>query len=265
MAAVLLALAAPEAPAATPSRASAPTAEGDGPQIPKPDPPADDAGEQARRILDGDEYEGPGAGRSLGERIRDWIRRQLPDVDLGGRRPRLGNWWAWAVMALVLAGAGLAAGFALRRVRSGRRAGADGDVAGTVEVTPLRSPEEWAAEAERCEAQGEWRQAIRARYRALTGELAERRLVSDLPGRTAGEHRAELTAASPGATATFSTVVDAFERVWYGRAPAGPDDARRAKELAAAVLASVPDRPRPTEGDGAVPEPVHPISDGGQR
>ncbi len=230
-------------PATAATVPAAPMVGRDGPQIPSPDPPADDAGDQARRILDDEEYRGPGTGRSLGERIRDWIRRQLPDSS-GVRGPRL-DWLAWPVIALVLAAAAAAAAFALLRLRSGRRVRADADgEAGTVEVTPLRSADEWAAEAERCEASGEWRQAIRARFRSVTGALIDRRVVTDVPGRTAGEHRDELSAAAPAAAPAFSSMVERFERVWYGRAPAGPEDAHEARELATAVMASVGDGDR---------------------
>ncbi len=131
------------------------------------------------------------------------------------------------------------------RLRRGRRAngptsdedGADGDV----EITPLRSTDQWRAEAERLEAAGRWREALRARYRSVIGLLIDRQLLADLPGRTPGEHRVELAEAVPTAAPPFDAATSLFESAWYGDEPT---DAGRPRALPGAGRRR--SRPRPS-------------------
>src|SRR5207244_8332949 len=100
-----------------------------------------------------------------------------------------------------------------------------------------RPPGDWEAGAAGHEAAGRWRDAVRCRYRALVADLARRGVVDEVPGRTSGEYRAEVTASLPAAAADFTGATDLFERAWYGAADAGPDDDERFKRLAERVLA----------------------------
>jgi Domain of unknown function (DUF4129) len=100
----------------------------------------------------------------------------------------------------------------------------------------VRTGAEWRAEAAGHEAAGRWRQAVRCHYRALVADLAARGLVDEVPGRTAGEYRAEVTASAPTAAADFGGATELFERAWYGNRPTGPDEAERLRHLAGRVL-----------------------------
>jgi hypothetical protein len=102
----------------------------------------------------------------------------------------------------------------------------------------VRPAADWRAEAERHEQAGEWRKALRCRYRALVAELAARGLLEEVPGRTAGEYRTELGDSLPSAAPSFRGATDLFEGAWYGRRPTSETDAVRFRELADRVLAA---------------------------
>jgi hypothetical protein len=74
----------------------------------------------------------------------------------------------------------------------------------------------------------------------LVTELIERDLVDDVPGRTAGEYRAEVDAGLPAAAPAFSEASDLFELAWYADAPTGTDENRRIRGLTDQVLELVP-------------------------
>jgi hypothetical protein len=119
-----------------------------------------------------------------------------------------------------------------RRVREPRRA--------EVQVEhEERTSTDWGGTAADHEARGEWRLALRARYRELLASLYERRLLADLAGRTAGEYRRELAEAAPAAAAAFASVTDHFERAWYSEADVGPDELSEFRRAAASTLTAV--------------------------
>ncbi|MBI2708634.1 MAG: DUF4129 domain-containing protein [Actinobacteria bacterium] len=231
-----------------------PSSDGRGaPSLPEPDRDPGEVRDRARRILARDEFRGPRTGRSLLQRIIDWIRARIPKLRTPRGRLRGSGLAAWAVIAMVGAAALFLAARGLIALRSGRRsrsddAGVDPDEA---EITPLRDPDQWRAEAERCEAAGAWRDAVRARYRATTGTLAERVVILDLPGRTAGEHRAEVAQWAPEAAAPFDALARLFEAAWFGSVPIGAEAAERARELSAQTLAAAPRRGRRGAGVSA--------------
>jgi len=107
----------------------------------------------------------------------------------------------------------------------------------TLRVEVRRGSADWTAEAERLEAAGEWKAALRCRYRALTAELVARRVVRDLPGRTTGEYRADVATTAPDARTDFGAASELFERAWYGARPTGADESARFREHAEHVLA----------------------------
>lgn len=205
-----------------------------GPQLPVPGSEPDRAGSEARRILGGDDYRSRSPGRSIADRIRDWIRDHMPE--LGGDGPGLPRGLSLVIIAVLVLGSAALIALGLVRTRRGRgRADAEKE-GGEIEITPLRSVDEWNVEAERLEALGAWRDALRARYRALAGTLVERDLLSDLPGRTPGEHRLELTRSAPAAAGAFATATGLFEAAWFGRAEVADDDLGRFRSLADDVL-----------------------------
>lgn len=124
----------------------------------------------------------------------------------------------------------------------------DPGTAAALSAAPGRAPREWEAEAEEHERAGRWREALRCRYRLLLARLAARGLVDEVPGRTSGEYLSEARASLPAAADDLRAVTLAFERTWYGNAPA---DAAAVQRVAEAV-----DRIEATARRGAAPAPV---------
>jgi len=132
-------------------------------------------------------------------------------------------------VAIVVVAIGLAARFALR-------VKADPAIALSSRGRVRRQPVEWAAEAAVHEAAGEWRDALRCRYRALVAELAMRGVVEEIPGRTTREYEAVVQARLPGSAPAFDEASDLFEAAWYGNQPGGRAESERLRVLAAAVI-----------------------------
>ncbi|QYG92534.1 DUF4129 domain-containing protein [Iamia sp. SCSIO 61187] len=210
----------------------------------------DETRERADEILQGDEYQAPQArDRNVIERLREWIGDRLPDfdLDLGGAGDGGGELVSYLVVGVVVVGALAALTYVLVQARGTRRPASDGDPDADVDVTPLRTADEWATEAERCEREGDHRGAVRARFRSLTTALARRDLVADTPGRTAGELRADVAERAPGLTPAFAAVADLFERAWFGGGTAGPTESAAARDLAGAALDAAPRHRRDTD------------------
>ena len=87
-------------------------------------------------------------------------------------------------------------------------------------------------DAQRFEASGQWREAMRARYRELVGSLIDDGVLADIPGRTTGEYRSEFMAARPADGAAFRELTDLLEAVWYGGVETDAADNQRFRELA---------------------------------
>jgi hypothetical protein len=216
------------------------------PSDPTRDP--DETRRRAEEILRGDEYQEPEQReRSLLDRVREWIGDRIPDLGGSGSGAG-GRIFSYVVFGVVVAGAVAAVVYVLARTRGTRRT-ADEEADADVDVTPLRTPDEWDAEAERCERAGDHRGAVRARFRALTTTLARRDLVADTPGRTAGELREDVAERAPTLVPAFGAVADLFERVWFGGGTAGPEQSATARDLARTALDAAPRRATPTEED----------------
>jgi hypothetical protein len=193
--------------------------------LPKPTRPPGQVTRTVGRVLSRPEYRHPGP--SFLDRIQndvfDWLARVLSGVVGAGIV-------AWIVVAVIT---GLVA-LVVWRLASGMTRDPGRGVAVTAGRT--RPSTEWRAEAEAHERAGEWRQAVRCRYRALVADLAGRGLLHEIPGRTAGEYRAELGTALPAASPPFSGATELFEGAWYGKRPTAAADAARFRELADRVL-----------------------------
>jgi Domain of unknown function (DUF4129) len=208
--------------------------------LPPPEHTPAEARDAADGVLARPEYNW-GDQRGLVERILDWFGDRINDLveslGIGGvEGGGLSVWVAWAVLAVIV----LVIAFLVFRSRSGwrRDRARGGGRGGPVVVTPGEEAVDWAAEAARCEAEGRWREALRARYRVLVGDLAERGLIGDLVGRTAGELAAEVRERSPDASRAFDPATAMFEDAWYGAVPVGPDDLARFAGLAEAAQAA---------------------------
>ena len=190
-----------------------------------PDP--DEVRRAAQRILGRAEFQE--APQSPIDRLRHWVATQITRAvaaGLSGRATVLG-----VVLLIVIAG--LVVVLAVRFSRSLQRDARAGLV---VVGVPGRAPGEWRAEAAACEARGDHRGALRARYRALVAELALRRLVDEVPGRTTGEYRVAVAEALPGAAEPFGGATELFEAAFYGDRPTGPADSAALTTLADKVL-----------------------------
>ncbi len=210
------------------------------------DPVAPDPGEVAGRVEDimsRPEYH---YGPSWFERLADWIGRQLErlfgDVDVG-QPPQggaflggIGHLVAWfLIIAAVVAVIAVIVYVIVRNV--GPR-DVDDTPATETEIEHRRAAAEWRSDAERLEAEGEWKLALRARYRELVRTLTDRRQLPDIAGRTTGELRGDLARTTPTASSDFDAACLLFELAWYADVPTGPDESERFRSAAAAVLAA---------------------------
>lgn len=209
--------------------------------LPPPDHTPAEAREAADKILARPEYQW-GDDRSLLERILDPVVGWLDDV-LGSVSP-FGSGLPVVVGWLLLGALVGALAYVIVRSRGGwaRRGRVEVAPGGRVVLTAADRHVDWAAEADRCEREGRWAEAVRARYRVLVGGLARRAVLGDLVGRTAGELVAEVRATAPAAAPPFVAATDLFEAAWYGGVPMGPDHLARFRSLSDGVLAAVRDR-----------------------
>jgi Domain of unknown function (DUF4129) len=150
-----------------------------------------------------------------------------------------GTWGSFLVLAvLVVSVVGVvflvARNLPSRRVRRARRS----DVVVTDEDR-AQTAEQWRQEADRLAAQGNYREALRCRYRALVAELADRRLIDQVPGRTSGDYERAVRALVPEAAEQFSAVTGLFERCWYGHEPSDAKAQVIFDEAARAVIDEV--------------------------
>lgn len=98
------------------------------------------------------------------------------------------------------------------------------DLGEVVAVDWSRSPQQWRAEADEHRQAGRWRDSLRCRYRALVGDLARRGLIDEIPGRTTGEERTQLTAVASAAHEPFDAAANLFDDAWFGDREVGPGD-----------------------------------------
>jgi hypothetical protein len=126
-----------------------------------------------------------------------------------------------------------------KKAKSKRKATAQepiDDLGEVVAVDWSRSPQQWRAEADEHRQAGRWRDSMRCRYRALVGDLARRGLIDEIPGRTSGEERTQLTAVVSAAHEPFSAAADLFDDAWFGNRAVGPSDDDELRRYEAEVL-----------------------------
>ena len=188
--------------------------------------------EAVREVLARPEFRPP--DRPLLNRVLDWLLEQVGRVlaELGASGA--GGIVGLALLVLALLGVGLLAARFSRGLTPSR------EVAAALPGAPRRSAADWRAEAEAHERAGEWRPAVRCRYRALVAELAARGLVEEVPGRTAGEYRGQVGRNLPAAAGAFAGATELFELAWYGRGETGAQQASRLRELSGRVLQRAP-------------------------
>lgn len=189
--------------------------------------------------------------KSWFDRLGEWLSEQLsklfPDSGTGGPGGSfgggIGTFLAYVLIVLALAGiVGAVVYVVMRRVR---RIDEDDSEPTRIEIEHGRTAAEWRADARAHEAAGEWKDAIRARYRLLVRTLVDRHQLPDVAGRTTGELRDDLAGTTPGAGESFDIASLLFELPWYADAPTGPEESERFRTAAAEVLAA--DRVRATD------------------
>lgn len=193
-----------------------------------PDPPAGEVRQRAHEILQRAEF---GRHESLLQRFFGWLGDLFSKITfgVGGGPGFLGNLIGFAIIAGVVVVLVLLVRALLRRTRIEKPDVGD-DL--SIELEEGRDAADWRSDAERFEAAGQWREAMRARYRELVRTLVDEGVFDDLPGRTTGEYRAEYTSARPAHAPSFTALTELFEGVWYGGLDTGASDNRRFRQLA---------------------------------
>ncbi len=229
----------PAAAAAMAGGQGAPVGEPRDDGLPIPEPGTDESNRRADEIVAGPRFQEP--PKSLIDRILDWIAEQLDKIQVpgvGGGAAGGSQIVVWVFIALLV---GLAI-FLVARMRVSRRPSRD-DPDFIVDAEVARPAHEWLSEAERFEAEGAWKQALRCRFRALVSALIDRGVVRDIPGRTTGEYRVEVRRNAERVAPAFAGAADLFERARYGDEDTGPDENARFRSLADDVVAGLSPEP----------------------
>lgn len=226
----------PADPTSVPAPPGRPRLGATGADLPPPDHDPAQARGAADEILARSEYRWDD-GDDVFDRVGEWIGDQLDRLvsPLGLSFGGLPAWAGWLLIALFAALAAVLVYRSRAGWRRDRGVAADG---GWVVVTGDDDAVDWQAEVAACEAAGRWREALRARYRVLVGELARRGVIGDLVGRTSGELAADVRLAAPAAAPSFTEATTLFEAAWYGAAPVGPAERVRFARLAGEALAA---------------------------
>lgn len=191
---------------------------------------ADEVREKADEILSRPEY--LPESESLLDRGFRWVNEQIRDL-LGSIFGQTGSTIVgWIVLALALAAIIYLLWRVMPRSRLSRQAP---DVVLERSELTRAGRAEWLSQAEQAEDEGNWAEAVRARYRATVAALIDRREVDDQLGATSGEYRRSFKA-PPQRKEPFGTVTDRFEEVWYGGATAQAHDAELLRRLDDSVL-----------------------------
>lgn len=198
-----------------------------------PPPPgisADQVHRAANEILSRAEFQAP--SKTLLQRAEDKVFGYIGKVFdwIGG----VGGppWVQWVFLAGVVALVGFVAWRIVLRLQRDPSRSLDGMAVDG----PRRAAVDWRLEAMACEERGDWRGALRAHWRATVADLAERRLVEEVPGRTTGEYRRHVADSLPGSAEDFSAATRMFEDAWYAGVDVGQDDCTRVKDLLSRVL-----------------------------
>ncbi len=180
------------------------------------------------------------------DRLSDWIGRQIdklfgesdPQVPAAGSSfaGGIGSIVAWLLIVVAVAAIAAVVVYAIRR-RIRRAPGDEGEES-TVSIEHQRRASDWDRDAARLESEGDWKGALRARYRQLVRTLVDRRQLPDIAGRTTGELREDLALTTPAAGEAFDRASLLFELGWYAHLPVEQDEYDAFREAAAAVLAS---------------------------
>ncbi|GEM_PF-1031667 len=181
--------------------------------------------------------------KSWFERFADWLAEQIgklyPDINapsgpgasFGGG---IGTLLAWVIIAVAAAAVIATIAYSIaKRVRAPKKDTADPT---EILIEHRRSAAAWESDAESHERLGEWKEALRDRYRSLIRKLIDTEQLPDTPGRTTGELRSDLDRTTPKASADFDQASLLFELAWYADVPTGAAENKQFTEASAAVL-----------------------------
>jgi hypothetical protein len=172
--------------------------------------------------------------KSIWQRIVEWISDHLHfSPGVGGQFTAMSQLVSWLIV--IGAVAALVAVLVLVIRRWTPRARSDDDEL-EVEILDERTTAQWRADARRLEEEGRWKDALRARYRELVGELIDRSILDPRPGRTTGEFRDDVASAAPQVAESFDEASWLFEFAWYADGTTGRPENEQFSHLAADVL-----------------------------
>jgi hypothetical protein len=207
-------------------------------ELPVPTTDPESVRRTAEEILSRPEFAAPGASPLT--RLRTWVFEQIGRVLEG----LLGSGQGSLVGTVVLVVAAVVLVVLVVRFLRGTRPDPERTAAAAEQIG--RPVEDWEAEAAAHETAGRWREALRCRYRGLVAALADRGIVEEVPGRTAGEYLGEVAGSAPAARQPFTAVTRAFERAWYGHEAVTAEDVAAVRAGAGATLAALDRRPAGT-------------------
>ena len=152
----------------------------------------------------------------LRDDVRQWFLERLASLFDSGA----GTLLAWGLVGLAVVVAVLVLVRAVVVLRRGA-----GTEAGPEAVVVTRRPAaDWLADARAARRAGDLAEAVRCGYRAVVAGLAREGVLEEVPGRTVGEYRRQVASQRPDRVDAFARASEVFERVWYARRPASPED-----------------------------------------
>lgn len=172
--------------------------------------------------------------KSIWQRIIEWIADHLRfSPGVGGQFTAMSQLVSWLI---VIGAAAVLVAVIVIVIRRWAPRGRSDDDDLEVEIIDERTTAQWRDDARRFEEEGRWKDALRARYRELVGELVDRSILDPRPGRTTGEFRIDVASAAPQIAESFDHASWLFELAWYADAPTGPSENEQFSRLAADVL-----------------------------
>ncbi len=193
----------------------------------------------------------------LWQRLANWLHAHLHLPSLHLPSFYGGAWQSYLVLVVLSAAAVAALTVAIRRGLFRRLAHpvAGPGVVVSDEAAAL-SPAAWRERAERSAAEGRFREALRCRYCALVGELGQRGLLDEVPGRTSGDYERRVKAALPEVAPQFAQLTARFESCWYGEEPSNADEQVVFDRAAELIVREVDARRRQASVARHVPQPA---------
>lgn len=207
-------------------------------------PPIDIGREEAQRRANEELAKGKYAGipdwvSQLQEKANDFIRGLLEFLTGRGVSSEGANWGLLLVTVIVLA----LIAFVVWRVGLPRWQARKLAQTGEVGADQAVLPSTYRDLAEAAAAQGDYRTAIRERFRAIVRELEFRTIISPRPSRTAFEAAALASRELPRASEPMYLAAEVFSAVMYGGTP-GSEQGWQQILTAEAAIHHVADQPR---------------------